>query len=103
MTDLRTKIICAVPVDGKSKKGRMLAKALTEIWQYDTCTRILIERSGVEAFVGQLSTLIPKDNCAYCNESYYETEWRRAIWKAAWEAYQAYKQRINDETQGRKA
>jgi len=89
--ELITRIACAVPVDGKSHKGRMFVSAFKEVWDYDRCTRILIEKVGVDAFIKALTPLIPPTTMNYCNDEQYRTQWRHSIWRAAFEAYQQYK------------
>lgn len=91
----RIKILQAIPVAGKSYKGRALARVLDEILTYDRCTTILIDKVGVDAFVKNLVPLIPPTTVTYCNESCYELQWRRAIWSAAWNAWQDTKTETN--------
>lgn len=91
MESIFTQIVCSVPVDGKTHKGRMFVSALKEIWDFDRCTRILIEKVGVDAFVGAIVPLIPPTTMNYCNDEQYRTQWRHSIWQAAWNAWQETK------------
>ena len=73
-------------------KGDPWARDFYEVWdelvKYDQAHRALIAKVGTTRFLRHLEHYYPPKSV--CPKD-YKLEWRRSIWRAAWEAYEETK------------
>ena len=73
-------------------KGNPWAMQFLEAWDemiaYDQAHRTMVAKAGTTRFLKHLERYYPEKSI--CPKD-YRPEWRRAIWAAAYDAYQEYK------------